>query len=318
MHTKLLRFLMFTVVLSITFAVVYLSFLNTSKLAHLLHIPAIPTAFLVEVSFATLLWVRSHQRTKQLNVPLFLDIVYFAFFGIVTGVNVWGLSQVNGVIGSIVGLVISGSMWSMENVLVWLVTESEKPYEPTVSDKYREAKGKIKDEKRLQKIEWMLYESKKPDLKLIEKARKEDRRRQQVLEDGLPEFFWSQNAPLSPAQSGEQNPDDQKVVNLEKRMNPIGFHVDFVQNQDRQNHLQQDGENHQENATPSPVLLENPQIQLAIKTAEEMLNNGWRLSGDDTRQGKMLGRGSLAKAAGVNDYCARRALDWVRQNRQAN
>lgn len=317
MKSKWIRRVMVAVVAILAIVVISLSYRSTAKLAAAFNFPPLLTAGLVEMTFAMLLFTRSRQRTLKLNVPQFLELGYWCSFLGVTFVNIWGLTQSNSVhwsISTTVALAISGAMWLMETTLVWLYTDADTPHVQTVQDKLKEAKQRAKDARTIQKIEWILHEAKKPDLRLIQKARKEDHRRQQVLEDGLPEFFWSQNAPLSPAQA-----DDQKVVNLEKRMNPIGFNVDFVQNQDhRQNHLQQDGENTQENATPSPAELANPQIQLAIKTAEEMLNDGWRLSGDDTRQGKILGRGSLAKAAGVTPYCARRAIDWVRQNRQAN
>lgn len=322
---------------SITLVVIYLSFINTQKLANLLHLPPVPTAFLVEIAFTTLLVIRSRQRTQQLNVPLFLDTIYFAFLIFVTGVNVWGLAQINGVIGTIVGFAISGAMWSMETTFVWLVTESDQPYQPTIKDELKEAKKKIKEEQIKREIEWMWYEAKKPDLKLIQKARKADEKRKQVLEDGLPEFFQHQINTVPPVQVGEGKTPKDKVV----KMNPIGFHVN-LETSKSQGVLQSEEDFHQHISNLSPT--DNPpatnsspamhqslansspssdtdgylQIQHAVETAEGMLSNGWRLNNETHLEGKKLGRGTLAKAAGVTVHYARIAIDRVKQKRQAN
>jgi hypothetical protein len=112
------------------------------------------TAGLVEILFASLLFIRGKQRALQRNVPIFLELGYFISLGFVTAVNMYGLAQTN-VIGSIVGLTISGAMWLMENTLVWLWTRSHEPHVKSIRERMLAAKKDIQEEKVIQKIEWM-------------------------------------------------------------------------------------------------------------------------------------------------------------------
>lgn len=180
---------MLGVVVAIAGTVIRLSFTNTAKLAATLGLDDVATAFLVEVLFASLLFIRSRQRATSRNVPLFLHLGYFISFGFVTGVNIWGLSQVNSEVGWAVGFAVSGAMWLMETTLVWLWVDSNKPHVKSVKEQMKEAAQAIKEEKARQRIKWMLYEAKKPDLKLIEEARKAEQHRAQICKDGVPEFF---------------------------------------------------------------------------------------------------------------------------------
>lgn len=179
----------FGVVVTIALIVIALSFHNTGKLANELNLNPYLAAGLVEVLFASLLFIRGRQRATQRNVPGFLTAGYFISLAFVTGVNMWGLSLENPVIGPVVGLAISGAMWLMESVLVWLWVDSHKPHEKSLRELKREAKKKRKEIKLTQQIEWMHWEAKKPDLALIQAARIADEKRKEVVRDGFPEFF---------------------------------------------------------------------------------------------------------------------------------
>src|SRR5690606_29125468 len=105
------------VVVAIAAVVILLSFTNTAKLAVELGLNEYLTAGLVELLFASLLFIRGRQRALQRNVPFFLSVGYFASLGFVTGVNMWGLAIENPTIGPIVGVAISLAMWLMESTL---------------------------------------------------------------------------------------------------------------------------------------------------------------------------------------------------------
>lgn len=177
------------VVVVIALVVIALSFSNTKLLARELGLNEYLTAGLVEILFASLLFIRGRQRATQRNVPIFLTTGYFISLAFVTGVNMWGLSMENQVIGPVVGIAISGSMWLMESTLVWLWTDSHRPHKKSAKELEREAKREIEEIKIMQKIAWMRWEAQKPSLDLIRKARKEEERRKETVEGGMPEFF---------------------------------------------------------------------------------------------------------------------------------
>jgi hypothetical protein len=169
--------------------VIGLSFNNTANFAAIFGVNPYLAAGVVEFMFALLLGIRGYQRATQRNVPLFLEIGYFFFFAIVTAVNMYGLGSIEPVLGHIAGLVISGAMWLMETTLVWWLTKKDLPYTKSIRERLRDAKRDINEEKAIQRIEWMKWEAKKPDLKLIKEARKFEEQRKKVIGDGLPEFF---------------------------------------------------------------------------------------------------------------------------------
>lgn len=233
------KFILWVVVI-IAIVVISLSFHNTSILAQELGLNSYLTAGLVEILFASLLFIRGRQRATQRHVPLFLSAGYYTSFIFVTGVNMWGLSQSNSLIGPIVGLAISGAMWLMENTLVWLWTESDQPHKKSVKELMKEAQREIQEEKVIQRIEWMKWEAKKPDLKLIKEARKAEEKRKEIIGDGLPEFFLQQPDPVGElvAELKEAEP---KTVDIQEKtdtepepvqtvevapMRQIGFHVE--------------------------------------------------------------------------------------------
>lgn len=287
--------------------VITLSFGNTAKLAATLSLNPYLTAGLVELMFGTLLFLRGKQRSLSLNVPILLSAGYFASFAFVTGVNMWGLSKEHSVIGPIVGLVISAAMWLMENILVWLATEAAKPYQKTwwdlIKERWRrrqQVNQMIKDEKECQRLEWMKWEAQKPDLSLIKKARKAEREREEVLKDGLPEFFQSK-------EFGERNktetiviePKAAEIVPISKTKKPIGFHA-----------IKEEYESNSGKEKTDPGEHPGEQyIEQAISKAREMVQQGKQI-------GKDLGRNTLAKAAGVTPHYAKLALQRLKQEEQ--
>jgi hypothetical protein len=78
------------IVVVIALIVVALSFQNTTKLSGTLGLNPYLTAGLVEILFASLLFIRGKQRALQRNVPIFLELGYFISLGFVTAVNMYG------------------------------------------------------------------------------------------------------------------------------------------------------------------------------------------------------------------------------------
>lgn len=185
----ILDWLVLGVVVVIALVVIALSFTNTAKLARELGLNEYLTAGLVEILFASLLFIRGRQRATQRNVPLFLSAAYFASLFFVTGVNVWGLAAENSLVGPVVGVAVSLAMWTMEQTLVWLWTESHQPHRKTLRELRREALAKQKAAELQQIIDWMDWQSQQPSLKLIKQARKEEKKREKIISQGMPEFF---------------------------------------------------------------------------------------------------------------------------------
>lgn len=179
------------VVVFLAGVVIYLSFGNTAKLALLLALNPHLAACLVEMLFGSLLFIRARQRALQRNVPLFLDIGYFTSLVFVTGVNMWGLGQVHPS-GYIVGAVVTGAMWLMENTLVWLWTDSHRPHEKSTREIKREINKELEKERISQWVVWRRHEGKKPDLSLIKLAKKAERKRRKIVKKGLPYFFQTE------------------------------------------------------------------------------------------------------------------------------
>lgn len=300
------------IVVVIALVVIALSFSNTAKLAGTLGLNPYLTAGLVEILFGALLFIRGRQRATQLNVPTFLTLGYFVSLGFVTGINMWGLSQEHATIGPIVGLTISGAMWLMETVLVWLWVDADKPHVVSIRDRMRAAKRDIEEEKACQRIEWMKFEAQKPDLKLIKAARKAEQKRKEILEDGLPEFFEQYEQNQQPERVFlTREPQEQNQAQVVP-MRPIGFHVTRDENQAQKQ--------------PSDNLVEVPKrqaktdirqkqkptsdqseiyIQHALKVARQMLAQGKQI-------GKDLGRNTLAKEAGVTPHYSKLALQRLK------
>ncbi len=217
------------VVVAVAALVITSSFQNTAKLAEILGMPPILAAGIVEIAFTTFLFLRGRQRALGLNTPLFLHGLYFGLLALVTGVNMWGLSIENQAWGLIIGASISLLLWGMETTLVWLWTDSHRPHQKSLRERKREARREIQEEKAIQWLAWERDEAKKPDLKLIQKAREKEEERKKVVGDGLPEFFRSEESPqrvvLEPVVQ-ETEPEQTKVVPMIKPMGEIGFRVE--------------------------------------------------------------------------------------------
>ncbi|WP_028778876.1 hypothetical protein [Shimazuella kribbensis] len=224
------------IVVVIALIVVSLSFQNTTKLSGTLGLNPYLTAGLVEILFASLLFIRGKQRALQRNVPIFLELGYFISLGFVTAVNMYGLAQTNALIGSIVGLTISGAMWLMENTLVWLWTRSHEPHVKSIRERMLAAKKVIQEEKVIQKIEWMKWEARKPDLRLIKVARREEEQRKKIIGEGLPEYFRQEPEPLQEIvitpviEDNQSGPQETHVI-------PFKRQIGFYQEEKQQDHL---------------------------------------------------------------------------------
>lgn len=187
------------VVVAIAVVVILLSFTNTAKLAVELGLNEYLTAGLVEILFASLLFIRGRQRATQKNVPLFLSVAYFASLFFVTGVNVWGLAAENPTVGPVVGVAVSLAMWTMEQTLVWLWTESHQPHRKSLWELKREALVKQKAAELRQIIDWMDWQSQQPSLKLIKQARKEEKKREKIIAQGMPRYFTQAQQGVAPS-----------------------------------------------------------------------------------------------------------------------
>lgn len=187
----LLDWVILGVVVAIALVVIALSFSNTRLLASELGLNEYLTAGLVEILFASLLFIRGRQRATRRNVPEFLTIGYFTSLGFVTGVNMYGLYQQSPLVGPIVGGAISAAMWLMESVLVWLWVDSHRPHQKKMKELKQEVRKEIEEIKLKQQLNWMLWEAQKPSLDLIKKARKAEEERKKATKGGLPVFFTS-------------------------------------------------------------------------------------------------------------------------------
>lgn len=206
------------IILTILNAVVimWISIGNTSKFADMFGLPPTATTFLVEVAFALLLFLRARQRALGLNVPFILHLGYFGVFCLLTIVNMHGLSIHNSTYGPWAGLTVSGLMWLLENILVWLSTKSHEPYQKSIFRQEWDAIKEAWEAKIIQEIKWIKYNAQRPSLKLVKKVRREEKRRKKVIGDDLPGFF---------IQLQQEEPIEQIVVEL-KETEPVEVKVE--------------------------------------------------------------------------------------------
>lgn len=213
--------------------VIALSFKNTTKLAAGLSIPPWMLAVLIEITFAVLLIFRGRQRATKRYVPIFVHILYYSSFGLVTFSNMWGLYREDKTTGLVIGAAISCFMLGLEELMIFMWTKGDQPARKSPGQMMREAKKEIKEERILQKIEWMRSEAKKPDLKLVEQARKAEEKRKTVEGDRLPQFFLEREkedpikqiqAELVQSEPKIVDVDDTDVQTLPARR--IGFHAE--------------------------------------------------------------------------------------------
>lgn len=258
------------IVIIIAGVVIGLSFQNTAKLALELKLNPYLTAGLVELLFGSLLFIRGRQRATQRNVPTFLTAGYFSSFLFVTGVNMWGLALESPTIGPIVGIAISGAMWLMESVLVWLWVDSHRPHKKKMKELKREAKKQIEEIKLKQQLNWMLWEAQKPDMTLIEKARKVEERRKAIAEKGMPEFFRPDQDQSEKDQSNNQLKNTYPI-NQADYFQPIiqAFVKSFIQ----ANTNQSTDQSNNQVSTYSQSMIVQPIVQALIQSFIQSINN---------------------------------------------
>jgi hypothetical protein len=218
------------------FMIIKLSIGNTMKFAAMLGLPPKEAMFLVEAAFALLLALRAIQRSLRLNIPILLHLGYFGVFCLLTIVNVYGLYLKNPTYGPWGGLAISALMWLFENILVWLFTKSNQPYEKNILRKYLDTIKQAWEQKMLQKIAWVKFNSQRPDLGLVKQVRRAEKRREKVIGDEeLPEFFgWLKKQgdveqitlELERTQPKVVDVDDADVQTLPTPARRIGFHAE--------------------------------------------------------------------------------------------
>jgi hypothetical protein len=288
---KITDWLMLIVVALVAIVIISLSFKHTSEIAKMLSLPPVGTAFIVEVLFASLLFLRARQLALKLNVPFFLTFGYFVSFIFVTGTNVYGLSLKNPILGPIFGFAISGFMWLMESVLVWLWTDSLKPYKKSLRDLKRETMKEIKEAKEIQRLEWMKYEAKQPDLKLILEARKAEEKRKKILGDGLPEFFLEMQ---------KRDPIKEIVADLEESEPKV---IDVPEQEQQNQSLPVVTKRVFQESQPAPAFQPNEEKRKqAIETAKKLKEN----LGRTPTKGELIGQG-------LTDHYSRLALKILKK-----
>jgi hypothetical protein len=216
---------------------ILLSFGQTKEVAEFVgaETPIHKAAFsiILEGLFAFTLLTRADQRAQGLHVPLFLNVAYYGLLGSITAINISVLYRHHPIFGPPLGLLIACTMLYAERLFVWKSTEADKPARKKPRDLLKEAKRDIKEEKIMQHIEWLKWEAKKPDLKLIKQARKAEEKRKAVEGDRLPQFFLEREkedpikqiqAELVQSEPKIVDVDDTDVQTLPARR--IGFHAE--------------------------------------------------------------------------------------------
>jgi hypothetical protein len=249
----------FWIMILIAVVIVSLSFNQTAELAKMVGATEKHQKFgfavLVEILFAFSLLVRSNQRASGKHVPWLLHAGYFGMLGVVTIINMSVLYQKHPVAGPFVGALISAAMLYVESLFVWINVDADRPARKTPKQLMREAKREIEEEKIIQKIEYLKWKAKKPDLSLIKMARRDEEKRRRIEtgkswlswpwkesieEKELPEYFRRKPEPTpeieaepvepvivqepEPEPESEQEKHIAEVVPIKR---PIGFHVEM-------------------------------------------------------------------------------------------
>lgn len=209
----------------------------------------------IEILFGFTLLTRSNQRAQRKNVPLFLNVAYIGLLGSITFINMSVLYEIHPVAGPFLGALITGTMVYVESLFVWINVDADRPARKTPKQLMREAKREIEEEKIIQKIEYLKWKAKKPDLSLIKMARRDEEKRRRIEtgkswlswpwkesieEKELPEYFRRKPEPTpeieaepvepvivqepEPEPESEQEKHIAEVVPIKR---PIGFHVEM-------------------------------------------------------------------------------------------
>ena len=232
-------------------------------------------SIILEGLFAFTLLTRADQRAQGLHVPLFLHVAYFGLLGSITAINISVLYKYHPVAGPFIGMVIAGTMLYTERLFVWKNTEANKPAKKKPRDMLKEAEREIEEEQVMQKIEYLKHEARKPSLKLIKRARKDQHKRRRIEqgksilpwrkdeEQGLPEYFRQKKDPIQ--ELIEINRESKpKVVEVEPDgaiiPHKIGFHAETARREEKTDKKQ-----------PAPLFKPNQEKRLeAIRKAEEL------------------------------------------------
>ena len=219
--------------------IIKLSFTNTTKIAAGLSINPYVLAGLIEIVFAVLLFIRGRQRAVRRNVPLFVHVLYYVSFTLVTWSNMYGLYKEDHFTGLIIGGAISGFMLGLENMLVWLWTRSHEPYKKSILRQKIDAIKEAWEEKMIQEIYWIKYNAKRAHLGLVKKVRRTEQKRKKVIGDDLPEFFHylEKQDPVKEI-TAELHRTEPRTINVQDESTavipikrPIGFNIEQTEQQ---------------------------------------------------------------------------------------
>lgn len=250
---------------------ILLSFGQTKEVAEFVgaETPIHKAAFsiILEGLFAFTLLTRADQRAQGLHVPLFLNVAYYGLLGSITAINISVLYRHHPIFGPPLGLLIACTMLYVEKLFVWKSTEADKPAQKKLKDMLKEAKQEIKEEQVMQEIEYLKYEARRPSLKLIKRARKDQRKRKRIEqgksilsvilpwrkneEQGLPEYFLQKKDPIKEIVVELQD-SEPKTIEVEPTeeivpvKRAIGFNVEQQTENKKQNLFQPNQEKRQE------------------------------------------------------------------------
>jgi hypothetical protein len=272
----------FWIMAVIALVIIGLSFGQTGKLAAIVGATEwykqVGFAILVEILFALSLLKRANQRASGKHVPWFLNLGYYGLLGAITVINMSVLYQTHPIAGPFVGGLISAGMLYVESIFVWEHTDADRPAKKSPKQLMREAKREIQEEEIMQLIEYLKYESRKPRLKLIKRARRDERKRKRVEsgesiwpwvkseDEGLPEYFRREPEPtpqieaepVEPVivQEPEPEPEEKHTAEVVPIKRPIGFHVEMSNTE-----------------TPEPATIEHPSNTPKSNTQKRQTSN---------------------------------------------
>jgi hypothetical protein len=287
--------------LGVALTLVTISFESTSRIAAKVGIPALPLLALVEIPFILLLLIRAFQQAYRRDNPTWLAVGYFGSFSLVTAVNMYGLSLTGGMLGVIMGLCLSGMMFLMDKLFVWLILDSGKPHQQTARQMLKEANDIAKLNQTKELVKYIHWKSDQPALALIELTRKDAEKRAKVMEGDVPEYIQKlldeKNQPSQIIEAEEiqtevvepivtNKPESivsTEIIPLPKRQ--IGFHPEVVEA--KKETIKQD-KNH--------LFKPNTDArQQAIQTANDLMN----------RLGRVPTKKELMEVGGLSDHYAR-------------
>ncbi|MBA4544281.1 hypothetical protein H1164_15620 [Thermoactinomyces daqus] len=253
----------------------------------------------IEILFAFTLLTRADQKAQRKNVPLFLNVAYIGLLAAITFINMSVLYEMNPIAGPFLGALITGTMIYVESLFVWLNTDADKPSRKTPRQLMKAAKKEIAEERIIQLIEYLKYEARKPDLDLIRRARRDERRRKRVErggsifpwmkseDEGLPEYFRREPEPaptieaepMEIVREPEEETAEAAVVPMPMRQ--IGFHMEQPQ--------------------PKPASTPAPRFQPNMKARAEAMKKARALMEE---LGRIPTKGELMQQ-GLSEYYAK-------------